>query len=439
MTKETTPEIVAKVPVKLTKEDLLTAKYRLESLLQKLYINPSDRFYNYLFFQVGRHIVGPDVCPTMGVGMQKGKLKLVINPVFLAKLTDYQAIEILKHEAMHLINEHIARGQGAKEKDMVKHRMENISQDCAINQYLDAKVIDDIGGISLEKFRGMLTHKDDSFVLEPLKTAEYYMSHLEQEKNHRDAQKGDSGDSDENGEQGQGSGGGSLEKELEGFEMDDHGMFGEMDALDQAMLEHNIKTAVENAKGDGAGKLPSEVEEMLKLKKKPTVSWKRELRQFIGAGVRAETRTTRSKRNRRYGIIQPGYKRDHIAKILVVLDTSGSMYGDRTDKVLSELYGIFQATPNLQLDVVECDAQIQEVFTYNGKDELKITGRGGTQMTPGLIYARENKYDGVIFLTDGEFWDEDFESNDKVKSLWVIADNASYTSPIGKTIHLKSN
>jgi predicted metal-dependent peptidase len=255
------------------------------------------------------------------------------------------------------------------------------------------------------------------------------MSHLEQEKNHRDAQ---------NGEQGQGSGGGSLEKQLDGFEMDDHGMFGEMDALDQAMLEHNIKTAVENAKGDGAGKLPNEVEEMLRLKKKPTVSWKRELRQFIGAGVRAETRTTRSKRNRRYGIIQPGHKRDHIAKILVVLDTSGSMYGERTEKVLSELYGIYQATPNLQLDVVECDAQIQEVFTYNGKDELKITGRGGTQMTPGLIYARENKYDGVIFLTDGEFWNEDFESNNKVKSLWVIADNAGYTSPIGKTIHLKS-
>ena len=111
------------------------------------------------------------------------------------------------------------------------------------------------------------------------------------------------------------------------------------------------------------------------------------------------------------------------------------MYGDRTDKVLNEIYGIWKANPSTKLDIVECDAQIQDVFEYDGKDKFAITGRGGTNMTPALEYADKHKYDGVIMLTDGEFW-ETFK-NHKTPSLWVIAGNPSYTSPIGKTVHLK--
>jgi predicted metal-dependent peptidase len=113
------------------------------------------------------------------------------------------------------------------------------------------------------------------------------------------------------------------------------------------------------------------------------------------------------------------------------------MYGDRTTKVLNEIYGIWKTNKGTKLDIVECDAQIQDVFEYDGKSEFKITGRGGTQMTPALQYAQKHKYDGVIMLTDGEFWNEKFEQYNKVKSLWVIANNESYTSPIGKTVHLK--
>ena len=254
------------------------------------------------------------------------------------------------------------------------------------------------------------------------------MELLAQEKDHR-----------EKNDQGQGEGPGSLQEALEGMEMHSHDLFGEMDALDRAMLEDKIKKAAENAKGDGAGRLPSEVEELLKMRKKPTISWQREIRQFIGQGARAEKTTTRSRRNRRWGIIQPGHKRDYKAKILVVLDTSGSMTGDRTDKVLSELYGIYKASPNMELDIVQCDAQIQDVFKYDGKDEFKVSGRGGTEMVPGLKYAEENKYDGVIMLTDGEFWGEDFKSHNRVNSLWVIANNESFTSEIGRTVHIRDN
>jgi predicted metal-dependent peptidase len=417
---------------------------KLERLLLKLYNDKTDRFYSHLFFQVDR-VRDDKGVPTLGVGVQNGRIKLVYNNDFLEKLSDKAAIEVLKHEALHLINNHLHRGKGAQEKDMLKHKLENIAQDCAINQYLDKGIIDEIGGVTTDKFRQLLTHVPKNFQLQEKMVYDYYYDLLAQEKDHREEQ-----DQQQGQGQGQGSGQGSgdsegsgsameaLEKALEDMEMDDHGMFGEMDALDQAMMEDKIRKAAESAKGDGAGKLPSEVEELLRLKKKPQISWQRELRQFIGQGARAESTTTRSRRNRRYGITFPGKKRDYTAKLLVALDTSGSMYGDRTEKVLAELYGIWKENKDIDLDIVEVDSQIQEVFTYDGREEFQIKGRGGTQMTPALKYAYENKYDGVIFLSDGEYWNEDFDAHNKIPSLWVIAGNSSYTSPIGRTCHIST-
>lgn len=408
-----------------TATEVAQGTQRLELLLTDLYNHPTDRFYAHMFYHIDRRAENKS-CPTMGVGMQDGRIKLVYNTEFLATLNDVSATEILKHECLHLINDHLNRGSGAKEKDMLKHKMENIAQDCAINQYLNHDVIKEIGGVTLESFREVLKNKPDSFVLESKMPYEYYYDLLEQEKEERE-QNGDGGDQ-EDGE-------GSMGQQLGDMEMDDHGQFGEMDALDQAMLEEKIKQAAEGARADGAGNLPSEVEELLKLKKKPVKNWKRLLRQFIGGGVRSEKKCTRSRRNRRYGLAVAGSKRDHVARILVVLDTSGSMcYGDRTEKVLSELYGIWKSNPTSKLQIVECDAEIQDVFTYEGKGEFKVSGGGGTSMTPALEYADKHKYDGVIFLTDGEFW-ESFKKY-KTPSLWVIAGNAGYKSPIGKTVHL---
>lgn len=407
-----------------TKVDVNAGYQRLEYLLTKLYNHPTDRFYAHLFYHIDR-VVNNTSCPTMGVGMLNGRIKLVYNTEFLSKLSDSSAVEILKHECLHLINDHINRSQGAKEKNMLKHKMENIAQDCAINQYLDNKVIEEIGGVTLNKFRELLSHKPEDFELKPKMTYEYYYDLLEQEKEARENQQGD-----------QGEGQGSLGDQLSDMEMDDHGQFGEMDALDKAMLEEKIKEAAEQARASGAGRLPSEVEELLELKKKPTQNWKRLLKRFVGQGVKANNKSSRSRRNRRYGIKVAGKKKDHIARILVVLDTSGSMtWGNRTEKVLSELYGIWKEMPDNRLDITECDAQIQKVFTYDGKTDFKISGRGGTDMEPALEYADKNKYDGVIFLTDGEFWNEDF-SKYRTPSLWVIAGNSGYKSPVGQTVHL---
>jgi predicted metal-dependent peptidase len=174
---------------------------RLEILLTELFNHPTDRFYAHMFYHIDRK-ADNKACPTMGVGLQNGRIKLVYNTEFLSTLSDESAKEILKHECLHLINDHLNRGDGAKEKDMLKHKMENIAQDCAINQYLNKKVIEEVGGVTLEKFREVLKHMPDDFTLTPKMPYEYYYDLLEQEKEDRQGE-GDKGDGEGQGSFGQ--------------------------------------------------------------------------------------------------------------------------------------------------------------------------------------------------------------------------------------------
>lgn len=334
---------------------------------------------------------------------------------------NFFANDNLVHNCFHIINQHLHRGEGAKNKDMTLHRLENIAMDNSINQYLNKSIIEKIGGVTMETFTKVLKNLPDTFKVKEKMPYEYYLELLKQEKDARE----------KNGE------GDKFQEMLEGMEMDDHGQFGEMDALDRAMLEEKIKQAASKAKAAGAGNMPSEVEELLKLLKKPKITWKRELKQFIGAGLKSESRSTRSRRNRYYGIKVAGKKKDHVARILVLVDESGSMHwNNRRDNALSEMYGIWKANPSTELDICEFSMGTTQVFKYKGKDEYKASGGGGTCPNESLKYAQDNKYDGVIVLSDCEFFSEIYNPN--INTLFVCVDNPSYKSPFGRTIHIPS-
>ena len=387
----------------------------LERKLSKLYEH--HVYYANLFFRV-RRIKDNKNCPTMGVGVQNGEVKMIYNEEFIEKLTTPQFLEVLKHEALHLINKHIFNAQP---KDKTEALLNNLAMDCSINQLLDETIIKEIGGMTLDGFRDMVKETTDPSTVEANQTWQYYYKLLQQEL-------------DDRKEKGKGE---QFIEEL-GEGMDSHDGFGQgMDALDQAALDdalNEAKKAVERK----CGKLPQEIEDMYKLIKKPTLKWKRILRRFVGEGLRSERKSSRMKRNRRYGITIPGKKKDYKARILTVIDTSGSMmWENRLEKVMSEVYGIYNGLGNVGIDICECDAQIQDVFSYEGKDKFSIKGGGGTEMLPALEYAKEKAYDAVVFLTDGEFYSEGFNRFRGLQTLWVIAGNAGYVSPIGTTVHLE--
>ena len=388
---------------------------KLEEMLLRLY--ETEPFYARLFFQVNR--VLDKSCPTIGVGIQDGRLRLVYNTDFMDKISTKACVTVLKHESFHFINKHIFRSTAMQTKNRLELTKENIAMDCAINQFLDQDCIDEVGGITLDKFKKMVRNEN----LLPRMTYEYYLDALNKEQKRRE--QGQS--------QGKGDGAEGLEKELEGFEMDDHGQFKALDPLDQAILEDKIQKTIEATK-QSAGSLPAEIEELLKTMKKPQISWQREMKMFVGDKIRSEKRTTRAKRNRRYGITFAGHKKDYKAKILTVIDTSGSMSNAHIETCLDEIYGIYKTTPNLELDIVECDTRITEVFTYQGEETFKIAGRGGTEFQPALDYAKKHKYDGIIFLTDGGYFTKPV--NVGLPIIWGIVGGYNFDIDFGKVIKI---
>ena len=109
-------------------------------------------------------------------------------------------------------------------------------------------------------------------------------------------------------------------------------------------------------------------------------------------------------------------------EINVLLDTSGSMGGD-FERVLAY---VFQN--DIQMNLIQCDAQIQKVLKIKDKKDLekmKISGLGGTTLMPAIDYISDPKNKlymlNTVILTDGYTDSLDFR---KIKSRTLILSTA---------------
>ena len=382
----------------------------LEKVLTRLYNDSNDRFYSHLFFQVQR--VKTNKIPTMGVGIYNKKLTLFYSEVFLNKIINDHSLDhvvtVLKHEALHIINKHIFTDN--KED----RNLSNIAMDCCINQYLNNNHIDDIEGITLENFTKLLKETNIKDVL-PKKNYEYYLKLLKDEKNKRI----------ENGKE---------YSELEEGNIDSHEMFTPADPIEESIIKDAIKKAAQGVSREG-GTISKDLQDLININGASKIDWKREINLFINKNNKLNSRKVRTKRNRRYGILQPGKTSDYFSKFLVVVDTSGSMGDDDISKCLIELHKIYK-TINIGIDIVECDSEITEKFTFNGEKDFKVTGRGGTDFNPALEYSKINKYDGVIFFTDGGHYGLEEPKNPKIPVLWGIVGKCNFNINFGKIINI---
>lgn len=128
-----------------------------------------------------------------------------------------------------------------------------------------------------------------------------------------------------------------------------------------------------------------------------------------------------------------------IKKLVIAIDTSGSVKGDIVEGFMRKTYTILQSTDffteNFEIHIIQCDAQIQNVTVVKNKfeleeymDNLVLHGFGGTDFSPVFDYvdklyekSTENNIDGLIYFTDG---DGIYPKNvPKYKNAFVINDN----------------
>ena len=353
----------------------------------------------------------PGNIPTAGVRVNPDTCayEMVYNPQFFDGLTDEQRKGVLIHEFYHLVFDHV----GGRRPDGVNHMAWNIATDLAINSLIteQGSRLDRLpegccvpGGPQFEEYPHSLSSEK---YLEMLKNDPDKQGDGENQDGEPSGEEGDGqgqGQQGEGGEQGDQQGNGSG-----GGNFDDHSGWGEnsnsaaTDIAKQKMKEAVRKAAEEAASGRGFGSAGGQAKKLILDSLKTKVDWKKVLRSFTIASVKADKRSTVKRINKRFPYIHSGKKIRRESKIAVCIDQSGSV----DDAMLVKFYNELNKLCDLvEFDIIPFDTQVGEDHVYTWKKGQKRAWErvmyGGTCFDAPTKFVNESrgKYDGMIVLTD---------------------------------------
>ncbi len=189
------------------------------------------------------------------------------------------------------------------------------------------------------------------------------------------------------------------------------------------------------------GRLPGCIQKLVDGIVKPMVPWQRLLERFVENT--AATDYSWSRPDRRFlpeDILIPEIHDTTLGEIVVAIDTSGSIFGNR--KALAsfeaEINSIIGNCRPAKVTVIYCDAAVTRVDEFGCGEtvEIKAKGGGGTDFRPvgDHINQRNITPRVCIYLTDleGTFpsapWD--------FPTIWCVYDNDGREAPFGDTVHI---
>jgi predicted metal-dependent peptidase len=154
------------------------------------------------------------------------------------------------------------------------------------------------------------------------------------------------------------------------------------------------------------GSCPGCVQRMVGEVLAPKVPWREVLREFIRAQARDDF--SWRKPNRRYaaqGIILPGLFSERMGRLVIAIDTSGSIGEKELAEFQAEAQCALDECSPEAIDVIYCDAAINGTAEFLPGDAVKLKpmGGGGTAFAP--VFAHVEAMDeppvALIYLTDG--------------------------------------
>ncbi|MEO0245723.1 MAG: VWA-like domain-containing protein [candidate division WOR-3 bacterium] len=186
------------------------------------------------------------------------------------------------------------------------------------------------------------------------------------------------------------------------------------------------------------GDFPEWLEELIDELREPKINWRIMLAKFLIQNVRIKTDWTRpNRRYLAYDIIYPT-RRQKILKLVVAVDTSGSITSSDLKDFFSEINGILNSFNFYHIYLVQNDVKIQKVEEIKYPDKLpeviEITGRGGTDFRPVFKYLEEKRIIlPLVFFTDlmGNFP----EKAPPFPVLWITKEKKE--APFGITVRYK--
>jgi len=213
--------------------------------------------------------------------------------------------------------------------------------------------------------------------------------------------------------------------------LDDHDGWKENEIADE-----KVRAKInEIDKNDMWGTVSAGDKELIMASQIRRINWSSFIRRFLGNMVWKERETTRKRPNRRTGFIHPGYKKVHVDRHLVAIDTSGSIDSGLLSRFLSAINSMSDYVP---IDMMQFDwDKTSEPRPWEKKrKEFEFSGRGGTNFQPVIDTVEEKHYKSVIILTDGE---ASQPTRPKARVLWVLPMGHNPPVDWGQRVHMEKN
>ena len=334
---------------------------------------------------------------------------VMYNPSFIDTLSQDELNFVVLHEALHKVYQHMSLWRKLWKEDPM---LANQSADYVVNASI--KEADPYGNLTAmpdsalydKQYQGMSTKQI------------YDILKKDKEKN------GGSGKEGHDSHDWQGAEGLSEEEVKETAKQ-----------IDQALRQGEI------IRGKMAGNKNRSVNELLE----PKVDWREQLREFVNATCKNKDKTSWKRPHKRFigqDIYMPSLIGESIGKVVIGIDTSGSIGDKELNEFLTEVVGICDDVSPESIELIYWDYDVAGHETYNQGDynalvqTTKPAGGGGTRVGCVNAYLKEKQIhpEAIIILTDG-FVESDWGGSWDYPTLWAIT-SPHNISPHGKSIFI---
>ncbi len=185
------------------------------------------------------------------------------------------------------------------------------------------------------------------------------------------------------------------------------------------------------------GNLPSSLISELQAiapERLPRLDWRKTVRIFCASSGRTRIKHSLKRISKRFGT-RPGIKIKRLKRLLVAIDTSGSIDDVLLDQFFHEVHAAWRL--GTTVTIVECDAEVKRSYEYQGYRPTVVSGGGGTLFEPVFLWMQTQKpFDGMVYFTDG--FGLRPRTSPNCKLLWVVPEKRCSPLPFGSTVEMWS-
>lgn len=262
---------------------------------------------------------------------------VIYNPAFIKTLTDSELNFVVLHEALHKVFQHMFLWKKLWKENP---QLANVAADYVVNNTIHEA--DQYGNVATipkqalfdKKYAGMTTRQ----VFDLLK------------------KEGGSGD----------GGGGHDSHDWEGAEgLSDDEVKETTKQIDQALRQGEI------IRGKMEGNKNRTIDGLLE----PKVNWREQLREFVNATCKNKDKTSWKRPHKRFlgqDIYMPSMIGESVGKLVVGIDTSGSIGDRELNEFLSEVVAICDDVSPSSIELIYWDYNVAGHETYNMGDYLSL-------------------------------------------------------------------